>query len=69
MLKSGYLSLTAAQVPDVETAPAETVEKEITGTGREISHNIVGVLQSQSSQVAPGAKEEIQLNYLSQVIV
>ena len=56
MLKSGYLSLTAAQVPDVETAPAETLEKET--TGRETSHNIVGVLQSQSSS-APGAKGEL----------
>ena len=69
MLKSGYLRLTAAQEPDVGTAPVETVEKETTATGSEICHNVVEVLQSQSSPVAPGAKGEIQPNYLSQVIV
>ena len=62
MLKAGYLSLTA-QVPDVETPPAETVEseeKETKGSGT--NQNIVGVMHS---QVTSGVQADIQSNYLS----
>jgi len=61
MLKAGYLSLTA-QVPDVETPPAETVKSEET-SGSETNQNIVDVLHSQVQESEVQA--DVQSNYLS----